>query len=252
MKALEEIDVKGLKQACKELNGAGICKENIRFTGITNAKVLENFTKAIENLDEDKHDDIPDFVIDFYNELISDEVVDPADIDTSEDGEDQPDPVDPEPAEDPVVEEQGDAELPKEVEKEFKKEAKAKEKEKKKRKSTREPKDYDAPTPVSRSLKKSLVADRKKFKNFDEYSTHLRKNGPNTPTSYLDLIALDGITLKEGVKLFQEYIKENDISHNGYKTPGVIYEHIRARAIRSGFVYKKEGETYTLMGMLED
>jgi hypothetical protein len=248
MKALEDVDVKGLKQACKELNGAGICKENIRFTGVTNAKVLENFTKAIENLDEDKHDDIPDFVIDFYNELISDEVEDAADIDTSEDGEDAPDP---EPAEEPA-EEQDDAELPKEVEKEFKKEAKAKEAEKKKKKSTREPKTYDAPTPISRVLKKSLVVDRKKFKTFDEYSAHLRKNGPNTPTSYLDFIALDGITLKEGVSLFQEYIKENDIAHNGYKTPGLVYDHMKARAVRSGFVYKKEGETYTLMGMMED
>jgi hypothetical protein len=245
MKALEDVDVKGLKQACKELNGAGICKENIRFTGVTNAKVLENFTKAIENLDEDKHDDIPDFVIDFYNELISDEVEDAADIDTSEDGEDQLEPVDP-------VDEEPNAELPKEVEKEFKKEAKAKEAEKKKKKSTREPKTYEAPAPISRALKKSLVVDRKKFKTFDEYSAHLRKNGPNTPTSYLDLIALDGITLKEGVTLFQEYIKENDIAHNGYKTPGLIYDHMKARAVRSGFVYKKKGESYTLMGMLED
>ena len=265
MKTLENINTKDLKQACKELNEAGICEDNIRFTGVTNAKVLKSFIDTLEKFitdadgAESKHESIPGFVVDFYNDLISDEVeeeepmtaeVAQEEINDVTEGESTDEEIAGEVAEE-IIEEQGEADLPKEIEEGFKEEAEKKKKEENKQKQKRAPKEYNAPEAASRVLKGKLVADRMKFKTFDEYAAHLRKNGPNTPTSYLDLIALDGITLKEGVALFQAYIKENDINHNGYKAPGLIYDHLNARAQRSGFIYKKEGETFTLVGMDE-
>ena len=91
----------------------------------------------------------------------------------------------------------------------------------------------------------------KRWISFEEYSSSLRTDGPETPTNYLDLIFLDGATLQEAVDLFKAFLEENNMNHKGYRSVGLINDHIKARAERSGFIFSKDGDTFTLVGAIE-
>ena len=81
MKTLEEINLNDVKGAIKELNEAELLEEPIKFVGVKKEKIITTFLEAVENLDEDSQEQLPDHVVDMYNFIVSDEVVDPANID---------------------------------------------------------------------------------------------------------------------------------------------------------------------------
>jgi hypothetical protein len=207
MKSVDEVNGKELKAVCKSLNDAKIV-DNVRYIGVKLPTILETFVEAVENIPEENADNIPDDVIDFYNDLIGDEVEgdDPNQGDVEE-------PVAEEPEEEPVEEE------PK------------KEKKPKKKKSV-----------------VGIRVGRTVYPEFADYEKSLRGEGPETPTNYLDLIFLDGATPQEVVDLFAEFVKDNKLTHGGYKRPSLVIEHIEARAKNAGFIFDKDGDKYTLIG----
>jgi polyhydroxyalkanoate synthesis regulator phasin len=73
MKPLKLIVKKELTNACKSLNETSIAK-NIRYVGVSHSTILKTFVDTVEDIPKKDHDKIPPNVIDFYNDLISDEV----------------------------------------------------------------------------------------------------------------------------------------------------------------------------------
>ena len=72
MKALEEINAKELKAVVKELNESGVLPKKIRLVGISIENLVQEFSKAIEELPEDAK--VPQMAADFYNDLYADEI----------------------------------------------------------------------------------------------------------------------------------------------------------------------------------
>ena len=85
MKAIEEIDLKELKDVVKELNDSGLIKQKIKLVAISKENLIEKFTEAIDNLPEDA--DIPASIAEFYNEMYADEAVDDEDANEDADGD---------------------------------------------------------------------------------------------------------------------------------------------------------------------
>jgi len=79
MLAYSEISFKELKAVCVSANVSNLLPENIRHNGVKGAQVYDNFTTAIEELDNDIKPALPEDVIDYYNMVMerSDEIIGP-------------------------------------------------------------------------------------------------------------------------------------------------------------------------------
>ena len=106
MKAIEEIDLKELKDVVKELNDSGLIKQKIKLVAISKENLIEKFTEAIDNLPEDA--DIPTSIAEFYNEMYADEAVDDEDADGDEIEESDTDEVDADESDESDEEQDGD------------------------------------------------------------------------------------------------------------------------------------------------
>lgn len=75
MKTFEEIEVKELKKVCRSLNETGFL-ENRLIYGKTKKgmDVYTDFIEAVEGLDEEHQRKLPEDVINFYNDSVSDEI----------------------------------------------------------------------------------------------------------------------------------------------------------------------------------
>lgn len=71
MKDLEEIKMGDLRGAVKALNDTGLLEEKIRVAGVKKEEIVEKFTKTIEAMEDGA--ELPGTVVDFYNDLYSDE-----------------------------------------------------------------------------------------------------------------------------------------------------------------------------------
>ena len=75
----KKIDGKKFKIAVKSLNDVLVADkaEKIKVVGVKKEEVLESFTTSVQGyIDNDKVSDLPDEVIDFYNEFIADDSAD--------------------------------------------------------------------------------------------------------------------------------------------------------------------------------
>jgi hypothetical protein len=118
MKDIKEVNIKELKEACKDLNDSGLLKNKLRMVGLSNAVLLKSFTDAIEAITDENEDvDIPNGIAEFYNSLLDEEDLVPEveeeveDPEVEEEGDEIEDPEVEEEGdeiEDPEVEEEGD------------------------------------------------------------------------------------------------------------------------------------------------
>jgi len=228
MKDVKDVNVKALKSACKSLNEINLT-DNIRHVGVKGEIILNNFIQAIEKIVEEMsvedQERIPEDVIDFYNDLIGDEV-----------------------EEEPISEEQVEAveEIAEETVEEIKE---GPEDEGAGEVVKEEP--ITEPKPKAKKPKKastSIRVGRTSYADFDAYKKSLLEEGPITPTNYLDLVLLDGATLQEVVDLFSAFCEDNKFTHGGYKRASQVLEHIEARKNNAGFLYEVKGDVYKFVG----
>jgi hypothetical protein len=73
MKAFDEIDIKALKEICRTANATGLFKPKIKYIGIEDIAIFNNFITSVENLDETDQKELPQVVVDFYNAIFADE-----------------------------------------------------------------------------------------------------------------------------------------------------------------------------------
>jgi hypothetical protein len=76
MKDSKLIVVRELKEAIKELNEMECIIEEIEIEDVSVVDMADNFVAAIEFMDEDKHGELSERVVDMYNDLIADELED--------------------------------------------------------------------------------------------------------------------------------------------------------------------------------
>jgi len=112
MLAYSEIDDKELKAMCIETNLAGVLENNIKYVEVSGVQLYDDFIAAIEGLNKDLQEELPDKVINYYNKVMFDEEPEEEQKELnfeSEEGREEfdiPDPVDVEdhdPITDPVV-----------------------------------------------------------------------------------------------------------------------------------------------------
>jgi len=75
MKDLAALNVQVLKDAVKALNDSGIIDPKINVVGKSKEKLIEEFRSFINAFPEDRDEEIPQIVADFYNEYIAEEPV---------------------------------------------------------------------------------------------------------------------------------------------------------------------------------
>ena len=80
MKTVEDVKFVDLKKACKSANASGLLDSNIRHNGVKAVVVFDNFITAIEGLDDEVKVNLPDDVVDFYNNVVEDEVTEEEDL----------------------------------------------------------------------------------------------------------------------------------------------------------------------------
>lgn len=88
MKTFEEINEKELKKVCRSLNEADLLDKKLVY-GKTKkgAEVYTEFMMAVEGLDEELQRKLPDDVVAFYNDSVSDEAIVEEEPDPEEDDE---------------------------------------------------------------------------------------------------------------------------------------------------------------------
>ena len=132
MKETDEINVKELKAAIKELNDTGFLRKRLKTIGTT-VDLATNFGKAIDGLDDTIQKNLPGGVCEMYNSLFDDEKVEENDVEEDDSEEDD--------SEEDV--EEDDVPI-----KPIKKEKKSKEEKPVKEKKTPPKRDPDAPKAV--------------------------------------------------------------------------------------------------------
>ena len=73
MLAYSEISFKELKAVCIETNLAGVLENNIKYVAVSGVQLYDDFIAAIEGLNTDLQEELPDKVIDYYNKVKFDE-----------------------------------------------------------------------------------------------------------------------------------------------------------------------------------
>lgn len=62
-----KVDYRELKDVAAALNDSGVLDENIKIGGVKKDDLLASFLEAVESVDDEFQDELPDEVIDFYN-----------------------------------------------------------------------------------------------------------------------------------------------------------------------------------------
>jgi hypothetical protein len=79
MKAIDQVDFSKLKEAIKDINGADLLQEKIKYVGVGKEDLVNTFTAAVEAIGEaEESGKLAASTIEFYNDLYADEATEAA------------------------------------------------------------------------------------------------------------------------------------------------------------------------------